>query len=46
MGRDGGRLFIGAALFDASGRVRALGQQTAVCAKWGVPLDLASRAPA
>jgi hypothetical protein len=45
IGRDGGRLFVGAALFDADGRLLALGQQTAVSAKWGVPLDLAGRGP-
>lgn len=46
LGREGDRLFVGAALIDAEGRTRAVGRQTAVTAKWGVPLDLVRGEPA
>jgi hypothetical protein len=39
MGRDGNTLRAGAALFDPKGELRAVGVQTAVISKWGVPLD-------
>jgi hypothetical protein len=39
LGRSGGKLQAGAALHDSAGRLRAFGLQTAVVAKWGVPLD-------
>jgi hypothetical protein len=39
LGRDGGALRAGAALIGPDGELCAVGVQTAVIAKWGVPLD-------
>jgi hypothetical protein len=47
LGRDDRRLRAGAALIGPDGEVCAIGLQTAVIAKWGVPLGLARwRSPA
>lgn len=43
LGREGGALRAGAALVDAEGELAAVGVQTAVIAKWGVPLDFMRR---
>ena len=43
LGRRGDSLRAGAALVDADGSVRAASIQTAVVAKWGVPLDFTLR---
>jgi hypothetical protein len=43
LGRDGDKLQAGAALIGSDGDLCAVGLQTAVIAKWGVPLDFTRR---
>jgi hypothetical protein len=43
LGRDGDKLRAGAALVGPDGELCAVGLQTAVIAKWGVPLDFVRR---